>query len=342
MAATGPAMAATTAAITATTSTSASTHLDTLKNTVANEAPRRNELHQQADLLWQTPALAKEYAALSHRHTTYDRIQSDTADLVEMQLLDDTTPQEKTWIDTQLTQLEEELQLIVRALLFQGIDCNNCWLELSAGAGGDDAMDFTEMLTKMYTTWGSNYGFKVTLEDATSGEIAGYRKARLYVQGEASYGWLLGETGIHRLVRNSPFNKTNTRETSFARVEVIPQVVEDEVEAEVLLSIKGDVEIQTYKASGAGGQSVNTTDSAVRMIHVPTGTTVTSSKERSQHANRKHCKSLLLGKLKRLHAIEKEKDMQEKHANYEGESLLWCWECGVGNVFFWNKVVERL
>ena len=301
-----------------------SAQLETLRTSILFDTPRRLELAEKAALLWKSRRLAKEYALLTKRHDTFHRIETETSDLLELQQFENNTNTEKSWIKEQLQQHEKELETMVHSILFTDtLDHNNCYIELSAGAGGDDAMDFTQMLTEMYIHWGSKgEQFKVTLDDCRPGDIAGYRKARLYVAGDQSYGWLKHETGIHRLIRNSPFNKTNTRETSFARVECIPQVdEEEEKENQTMLLAPNDVEIQTYKSGGAGGQHANKTDSAVRMVHKTTGITVTSSKERSQHANRRICRNILLGKLKNRAITATLAEKQMKYDNYEDNAF---------------------
>lgn len=296
-------------------------HLETLRMTVAKENSRRIQLSK--DLHWRSSNLAKEFSLLNKRYETYNRISMEMLELYEMGKLENTQKENK-WIRDQLLELENELEQVVQTVLFTDIDKSNCWLELSSGAGGDDAMDFTEILANMYINWGEHHNkgeFKIKLEDCTQGENAGYRKARLYVSGNNyCYGWLKGETGVHRLVRQSPFNKTNTRETSFARVECVPHLVEED-DTDCIEILPTDIEVQTYKSSGAGGQHANTTDSAVRMIHTPTKITVTSSQQRSQHANRKHCMSLLLGKLKRISLEEREKEMHRKYTNYDSNEF---------------------
>ena len=297
-----------------------SDNLQTLHNAVLKEQPARLELSSQADTLWKTPNLAKSFAAISQRHNDYHRIQSETNDLLSMQtdLGIETTPEEATWIQNELKSLENELDILLNTILFnQPSDTRDCWIELSAGAGGDDAMDFTEMLSTMYLKWGERHNFTISLEDVSHGDVAGYRTARLSVSGDFSSGWLCSEVGIHRLIRNSPFNKSNTRETSFARVDLIPKVSVEETKTTLIAITPEDVEIQTYKSGGKGGQHANTTDSAVRMTHIETGTVATSSKERSQHANKKHCFSLLRGKLLLMQENQEKDKKNEMHSKRE-------------------------
>jgi peptide chain release factor 2 len=240
-------------------------------------------------------------------------------ELLDLQNLD-ISQQESTWVIEQLQVFDKELEGLVQSVLFDmEIDSSDCWIELACGSGGDDAMSFTQLLAQMYTKWGGREGFQVILEDVSHGDLAGFRKARLSVVGENAYGWLAGETGIHRLIRNSPFNKTNTRETSFARVDCVPKLQPMSVVPEGFDS--SDVEISTFKSGGAGGQHANTTDSAVRVVHHPTGIVVKCSKERSQHANKKRCLSILRGKLHKLHEMAESVTQQEKYRAYEDNSF---------------------
>ena len=301
--------------------------LKTLKQVVLSETPRRHELETQISDLWTEPHLSKEFSSLSSRHESYARISSEVHELLDLQNLD-VSEQEMTWVIEQLQVFDKELEGLVQSVLFDmEIDSSDCWIELASGSGGDDAMDFTQLLAQMYTKWGGREGFQVILEDVSHGDLAGFRKARLSVMGENAYGWLAGETGIHRLIRNSPFNKTNTRETSFARVDCVPKVQtmsNTNTGTPLVVSEAFDsseVEISTFKSGGAGGQHANTTDSAVRVVHHPTGIVVKCSKERSQHANKKRCLSILRGRLHKLQEMAESVTQQEKYRAYEDNSF---------------------
>ena len=188
--------------------------------------------------------------------------------------------------------------------MFSGeLDANNAYVDIQSGAGGTEAQDWAEMILRMYLRWAEAHGFKAELMEASAGEVAGIKSATIHVVGEYAYGWLRTETGVHRLVRKSPFDSGNRRHTSFASVFVSPEV-DDDVDIEIDPS---DLRIDVYRASGAGGQHVNRTESAVRITHMPTNIVVQCQNDRSQHKNKATAMNQLRAKLYEL-------EMQERRA----------------------------
>lgn len=231
---------------------------------------------------------------------------SDCGDLLGIAIEED---DENTF--EELVQEAEKLEAIIEALefrrMFSGeMDENDCYLDFQAGSGGTEAQDWAEMLLRMYLRWGERKGFKMTLLECSAGEVAGIKSATVKVEGDYAYGWLRTETGVHRLVRKSPFDSGNRRHTSFAAVFVSP-VVDEDFDMEIN---PADLRIDTYRASGAGGQHVNRTDSAVRITHMPTNVVVQCQNDRSQHKNKAQAMSQLKAKLYELKMQEKNQEMQ--------------------------------
>ncbi|MGV0005773.1 MAG: peptide chain release factor 2 [Candidatus Porifericomitaceae bacterium WSBS_2022_MAG_OTU9] len=208
--------------------------------------------------------------------------------------------------------LEKNLAELEWQRMFNGeMDQRNAWLEVQSGSGGTEAQDWAEMLLRMYLRWGERRGLQAEMVEASAGDTAGIRSATVLFKGDYAYGWLRTESGIHRLVRKSPFDSGNRRHTSFASVFVSPEI-DDNIEVEIDPS---DLRVDTYRASGAGGQHVNRTDSAVRITHTPTSIVVQCQSDRSQHRNRDHAMRQLRARLYELELKKKTEQKQQLEAN---------------------------
>lgn len=274
---------------------------------------------EQSDV-WADPeraqALGKERASLEIVVNTIAKLVQgldDVDGLLELALEGE---DEQTFNEavTELNELEQQLEQLEFRRMFSGQhDSADCYVDLQSGSGGTEAQDWAEMLLRMYLRWAESKGFKTELMEVSDGDVAGIKSATIKVSGDYAFGWLRTETGIHRLVRKSPFDSNNRRHTSFAAAFIYPEI-DDDIDIDIN---PADLRIDVYRASGAGGQHVNKTESAVRITHIPSGIVVQCQNDRSQHKNKDQCMKQLKAK---LYEMELQKKNADKQALEESKS----------------------
>ena len=263
--------------------------------------------------VWDKPeyaqSLGKERARLESIVLTIEKLQSDVQEAEELLFLASEEKDEELYeaAIADLKKIEDSLESIEFQRMFSGeMDSSNAYLEIQSGSGGTEAQDWAEMMLRMYLRWGEEKGFKTQLVEVSGGDVAGIKSATVQFSGDFAFGWLRTETGVHRLVRKSPFDSGNRRHTSFASVFVSPEI-SDDIEVDLDMS---DVRIDTYRSSGAGGQHVNKTDSAVRLTHESSGIVVQCQSQRSQHKNKDMAIKQLKAKLYELEELKRKEEAQ--------------------------------
>ncbi|MDP2286264.1 MAG: peptide chain release factor 2, partial [Pseudohongiella sp.] len=275
------------------------------------------ELELGESAIWDKPEVAQELGRervnLERVVKTIERMNGGLNDCRELlQLAQDEDDEALLGeVSIELDGLEVALKELEFRRMFSGkMDPNSAYLDIQAGSGGTEAQDWAQMLMRMYLRWGEAKGFQVEVVDVTSGDVAGIKNATLLFTGEYAFGWLRTETGVHRLVRKSPFDSGNRRHTSFSSVFVSPEI-DDDIEIDLDMS---QVRVDTFRSSGAGGQHVNTTDSAIRLTHLPTGIVVQCQNQRSQHKNKDQAIKQLKAKLYELEEFKRRQEAQAVEA----------------------------
>jgi peptide chain release factor 2 len=263
-------------------------------------------------------ATSADRSRVQRKLETFRALSSDAGDLAELAELADEDPEMEGELAAQLASVERRLEALEEERLFTGrYDAGDAVVTVHAGAGGTDSQDWAEMLLRMYLRWAERRGFRVEMKEASPGEEAGLKSATFIARGEYAYGLFAAERGVHRLVRISPFDASKRRHTSFAQVDVAP-LVEGDVDVDI---DESEIRVDTYRASGAGGQHVNKTDSAVRITHIPTGVVVQCQNERSQAQNKAVAMQLLRSKLIELEERKRAQELAKERG--EVKDVAW-------------------